>query len=94
VVYKRVVWTYCDGGDVMLRTWMDMCLLLIGGCERKRYVSMKCITKVTSGEKHYGVYVVDEGCEWYFDILKGALNEGIIGKQVDGEDTEQSEHNM
>jgi hypothetical protein len=56
----------------MLGPWMDMCLLLIGGYDRKRYVTMRYITKLMRGEKHYGVYVVDEGCEGYFDGLKGA----------------------
>jgi hypothetical protein len=57
----------------MLGTWMDMCLLLMWGHEReKRYVSMKCITKFMRGDKHYGVYVVDEGGEEYFDGMKGA----------------------
>jgi hypothetical protein len=49
----------------MLGTWM--CLLLMWGYERKkRYVSMRCITKFMRGEKQYGVSVVDEGCEAYF----------------------------
>jgi hypothetical protein len=33
------------------------------GYDRKWFLSMRCITKLMTGEKHYGVYVVDEGCE-------------------------------
>jgi hypothetical protein len=56
----------------MLGPWMELCVLLIGGYERKRYVSMRCIANLRRGEQQYGVYVVDEGCEWYLDGLKGA----------------------
>jgi hypothetical protein len=37
-------------------------------------VSMMCIPKLTRGDKHYGMYEADEGCEGYVDGMKGATS--------------------
>jgi hypothetical protein len=63
VVYQGVLGKYMMWK--MLGPWIDMCFLLIGGYERKRYVNMRCITKLMRGDRQYGVYVVDKGYEGY-----------------------------
>jgi hypothetical protein len=42
----------------MMGAWIDMCLLLIWGVRGNGY----------------GVYEIDEGCEGYYDGLKGPIS--------------------